>query len=136
MYEDYVRLRDAKGVRDADVAKATKIHPSTFSDWKKGKSKPKADKLQLIADYFDVPIEELNPSTKRLNIVFRKQDTSKLKTTDLFAGSDGFKKMVEDIMNDSSTPQAKKELVGMAIKLTEEQAEAFLPLLRNLLDKQ
>ena len=54
MYERYVKLRDKKGVKDADVAKATGITKSTFSDWKNGRSEPKDKKLQKIADYFGV----------------------------------------------------------------------------------
>ena len=57
MYEKYCRLRDSKGVRDADVSKATGITKSTFTDWKSGRSSPKNEKLQKIADYFGVPIE-------------------------------------------------------------------------------
>ena len=54
MYEIYVKLRDKKGVRDADVSKATGVTKSTFTDWKKGRSSPKDEKLQKIADYFGV----------------------------------------------------------------------------------
>ena len=57
MYEIYCKLRDAKGLKDADVAKATGITKSTFSDWKNGRSKPKAEKLAILADYFGVSIE-------------------------------------------------------------------------------
>ena len=56
MYEIYCKLRDEKGCKDADVAKATGITKSTFSDWKNGRSKPKDEKLTKIADYFDVPL--------------------------------------------------------------------------------
>lgn len=59
MYEIYCNLRDSKGVRDSDVAKATSIPPSTFTDWKKGKSSPKREKLQKIADYFGVTVDYL-----------------------------------------------------------------------------
>lgn len=59
MYETYCKLRDQAHVKDADVVKATKINKSTFSDWKNGRSKPKLDKLQKIADYFGVTIEYL-----------------------------------------------------------------------------
>lgn len=38
------------------IAKATGIGQSTFSDWKSGRSTPKADKLKKIADYFGVDI--------------------------------------------------------------------------------
>lgn len=58
MYAKYVELRDKAGVRDADVAKATGIYPSVFTDWKNGKSNPKLDKLMKIAEFFNVSIEE------------------------------------------------------------------------------
>ena len=59
MYEIYCKLRNEKGVKDSDVVKATGITKSTFSDWKSGRSKPKNDKLQKIADYFGVTIDYL-----------------------------------------------------------------------------
>ena len=39
------------------VSKDTGIAASTLSDWKSGRSVPKLDKIKLIADYFDVPLE-------------------------------------------------------------------------------
>lgn len=39
------------------VAKATGIPNSTFTDWKNGRSSPKADKLIKIADYFGVSLD-------------------------------------------------------------------------------
>ena len=50
------------------VSKETGIATSTLSDWKKGRSTPKQDKLQKIADYFNVTIDYLltgnNPEKK------------------------------------------------------------------------
>lgn len=57
MYEKYVEIRDSKGVTDYRVSEDTGITKSTFSDWKSGRSKPKIDKLKILADYFEVPIE-------------------------------------------------------------------------------
>lgn len=57
MYEIYCKLRDAKGMKDADVARETGITKSTFSDWKNGRSNPKDAKLQKIADLFEVSVE-------------------------------------------------------------------------------
>lgn len=57
MYTKYVELRDSANVRDFEVAKATGIPSSTFSDWKKGKSKPKLEKLVKIAKFFGVSVE-------------------------------------------------------------------------------
>ena len=41
------------------MAKATGISTGSLSDWKKGRSSPKADKLQKIADYFGVTVDYL-----------------------------------------------------------------------------
>ena len=59
MYEIYCKLRDERKVRDADVSKATEIPKSTFSDWKSGRSTPKKDKIQKIANYFGVTVDYL-----------------------------------------------------------------------------
>lgn len=57
MYEKVERLMNEKGVKAADVAKAVGISSSVFTDWKKGRYTPKADKLYALAQYFDVPME-------------------------------------------------------------------------------
>ena len=59
MYEIYQILLDEKGLKNADVARATGISNMTLSDWKRGKSTPKQDKLKLIAEYFDVSVDYL-----------------------------------------------------------------------------
>lgn len=58
MYKKYVELRDANRITDYKVSTDTGITKSTFSDWKTGRSKPKLDKLQILANYFGVPITE------------------------------------------------------------------------------
>lgn len=58
MYAKYAELRDAIGLRDADVAAATQIPQSTFTDWKNGRSKPKLEKLLKLAKFFGVSVEE------------------------------------------------------------------------------
>lgn len=59
MYTRYCILRDEKGLKDADVSKETGITKSTFTDWKKGKSKPNADKVLLIAKVLGTTVEYL-----------------------------------------------------------------------------
>ena len=56
MYEKFEQLLQNFGVKPYQVAKATGIAQTTFSDWKSGKYNPKTDKLQKIADYFKVPL--------------------------------------------------------------------------------
>lgn len=59
MYEIFAKLLSKNGKKAIDVSRATGISPTTFSDWKSGKSAPKQDKLQKIADYFGVTITYL-----------------------------------------------------------------------------
>ena len=54
MYEIFLKLLEKYGLTAYKVSKATGIAGSTFSDWKNGRSNPKQDKLQKIADYFGV----------------------------------------------------------------------------------
>ncbi|WP_373263212.1 helix-turn-helix domain-containing protein [Hungatella hathewayi] len=77
MYEIYCKLRDSRGVKDADVVRETGITKSTFSDWKNGRSKPKNDKLQKIADYFGVSVDYL--MTGEENLSEKKNPFSDLK---------------------------------------------------------
>lgn len=59
MYEIFLKLLEKKGVTAYKVGKATGIAGSTFSDWKSGRSIPKQEKLQKIADYFGVTVDYL-----------------------------------------------------------------------------
>ncbi|MDH6367164.1 MULTISPECIES: helix-turn-helix transcriptional regulator [unclassified Breznakia] len=57
MYEKYAVLINEKGITSYKVSKDTGISTATLSDWKQGRSKPKIDKLMILAKYFDVPLE-------------------------------------------------------------------------------
>lgn len=59
MYKIFDNLCTLNGVTAYRVGKETGIATSTFTDWKKGKSTPKQDKLMKIADYFGVSLEYL-----------------------------------------------------------------------------
>ena len=58
-YQRFEALLKSHGATVYRVAKATGISNSTFTDWKNGRSTPKADKLRLIADYFGVTLDSL-----------------------------------------------------------------------------
>lgn len=70
MFKKFSELLQKNGVSAYSVSKATGISQQTLSDWKKGKSQPKIDKLQKIADYFGVPLSyftgenDINPIIK------------------------------------------------------------------------
>lgn len=59
MYEIFSELLQTHGVTPYKVSKETGVSQSTLSDWKRGISTPKQDKLQKIADYFNVSLEYL-----------------------------------------------------------------------------
>ena len=56
-YDLFYMLTLKNDVRPSDVSKETGISSTVFSEWKKGKSQPKIDKLAKIAEYFGVPLE-------------------------------------------------------------------------------
>lgn len=58
-YSVIERLMAAKGVTAYRVAKDTGIAFSSFSDWKRGRSSPKPDKLTKLAEYFGVGVDDL-----------------------------------------------------------------------------
>jgi transcriptional regulator with XRE-family HTH domain len=58
MYNRFRQLLDQKGITPYKVAKDTGISQGTLSDWKRGKCKPKLDKLIKIAEYLGVPLED------------------------------------------------------------------------------
>lgn len=58
-YELFAKIIEAKGITPYRVAKDTGLTTVLFTDWKKGKSKPKYDKLKIIADYLGVSVEYL-----------------------------------------------------------------------------
>lgn len=75
MYEIYCKLRDERGCKDADVARETGITKSTFTDWKNGRSSPKQDKLQKIANFFGVSLDYLRTGViPEENIILTKKD--------------------------------------------------------------
>lgn len=57
MYKKLEALLQARGITAYRLAKDLEMSPMVFSDWKNCKSKPKADKLKKIADYFGVAME-------------------------------------------------------------------------------
>lgn len=55
-YARFQELRDAKGVSNYQVAKATGIAQQTLSSWSKGEYTPKNDKIRKLAEYFGVDV--------------------------------------------------------------------------------
>ena len=56
-YEKYEILLKSTGKTSYRVAIDTGIGKNIFTYWKQGRSKPKMEKLKILADYFDVPLD-------------------------------------------------------------------------------
>ncbi len=73
MYKKFVELLQKRGLTPYQVSKATGISQATLSDWKRGKAKPKADKLLTLAEFFGVSVEYfLKENTKWSNLFVHK----------------------------------------------------------------
>ncbi len=59
MYENYERILKAKGLTNYRVSKDTGIAQSVLSTWKTKGTIPRADKLQILADYLGVSVDYL-----------------------------------------------------------------------------
>lgn len=57
MYEKFAVLLEKTNKTAYKVSKDTGIAQSVLSDWKRGVSSPKVNKLKILADYFGVSIE-------------------------------------------------------------------------------
>jgi len=57
MYKKIEKLMKERGITAYRLSKDTGIAYSSLSDWKRGKSNPKIDKLVILAKYFGVSIE-------------------------------------------------------------------------------
>ncbi len=77
MYEIFVKLLEKYDVTAYRVSKATGIASSTFTDWKNGRSTPKQDKLQKIADFFGVSVEYLMTGEENTPAYYLSDETAK-----------------------------------------------------------
>ena len=102
----------SKYVKDCDktqteIAKVVGVSTGTFCDQVKGRTYPRMDKLQKLAEFFGIKISDLveeKPSEK--DILFAEQ---KEKLLNLF----------------SQVPEEKRELVLSLIQVTIENLESF-----------
>lgn len=83
MYEIFSALLEEKGLKAADVTRATGIKSPVFSEWKKGKSKPNTEKMIKIANFLGVSVEYLmtgiEPEEKQSTIELTKRDQRDIK---------------------------------------------------------
>ena len=57
--ENLIRYLDASGKMQKEVAAAIGVSTGTFCDWIKGRTYPRMDKVQKLADYFGINKSDL-----------------------------------------------------------------------------
>lgn len=68
MYKKFEALLIERNITSYRVSKDTGISQATLSDWRRGRSKPKVEKLQILANYFGVSLDYfLNDTTKAVH---------------------------------------------------------------------
>lgn len=115
MYEIFEKLCAEKGVTPYRVCKETGITTSSVSNWKAGRYRPKQDKLQKIADFFNVSIEYLMGTEEKRDapIYYTNEETAKA-AQEIFENKE--LRMLFDAARDAD-PEDLKVLHNMALAL-------------------
>lgn len=110
-YENFEELCNKNNVKPSAVSKSTGIHTATLTSWKQGKYTPKQDKLQLIADYFNVSVDYLMTGKE-------PEFTVEMADTDV-AISNMNKRMKEYALKLANLPKEKQEHIMSLIDMLE-----------------
>jgi len=116
MYDVFEQLLLKFDVTAYKVGKATGIASSTFTDWKNGKSSPKGEKLQKIADYFGVTVDYLMGIERDENIQYYLNDETKEIAQEIFDNKD--LKILFDASR-KAKPEDLKFIIEMAKRFKE-----------------
>lgn len=113
MYKIFKKLLEINNVTPYRVAKETGISTATLTQWKNGISTPKQDKLQKIADYFNVSLEYLLTGKEKdsTEFVYYLNEDAAETAQEIFEKD----KILFDVYNSSK----KEQLVAFAKKLEE-----------------
>lgn len=125
MYEKFAQLLAVHGITANTVAKAAHVNASTFTDWKQGKSQPKLEKLQKIADYFNVPVSYFYDGDTSLSIAERQAQS-------LGIDADALKKELSLKSLDEQTMYVLKEFQ----KLDDTQKAAIEAVIKGFLQNK
>lgn len=66
-YDRIIEIMKEKELTAYRVSKDTGISQASLADWRKGRSKPKIDKLQKLSEYFGVSIQYLTGESDQID---------------------------------------------------------------------
>lgn len=113
MYEKFEKLCNSRDITPYRVMKDLNFSRGFFSDWKAGRSTPKTDKLQKIADYFGVNVAYFYDENENNQANYLDEET---------------KQIAQAIFE---RPKLK-EIFNLFIGLSDEEAVTVIPILQAL----
>lgn len=119
MYEVFARLLEQRNLKAADVCKGTGLPSSLFSEWKRGKSTPKADKMKKIADFFEISVEYLMTGEE-------KKDSANYYLNDKTA------RLAQEMYEDEDM----RSLFDMKRNMPPERFQAHMDFMKNLYNQE
>ena len=119
MYSIFEELLQKYGVSTYKVSKDTGIAQSVFSSWKNGISTPKQDKMQIIADYFNVSIEYLMTGKEK-------------EGGETYYLNDETREIAQEIFENPDL----KSLFDMSRKMTPERLRAHIEFIKKMQDSE
>ena len=119
MYSIFEELLQKYGVSTYKVSKETGIAQSVFSSWKNGISTPKQDKMQIIADYFNVSIEYLMTGKEK-------------EGGETYYLNDETREIAQEIFENPDL----KSLFDMSRKMTPERLKAHIEFIKKMQDSE
>lgn len=121
MYERFEQLLKENNITPYRVSKETGIPTATLSSWKKGTYTPKNDKLQIIADYFNVTVDWLLGNTNLRNL-----------PTEGYYDDPEVAQLANEIKNDPEL----RILLDAKRSLSKEDMESLINITKSLLKKE
>ena len=73
-YEIFASLIEKRGITPYRVYKDTGVPQSSLSEWKRGNSMPKIDKIKKLAEYFNVSVDYLLGNEQQETPALTKKD--------------------------------------------------------------
>ena len=98
-YERFDKIKKEKNITNYKIATDLNLAHSVFSDWKRGKSQPKYEKLKLIAEYIGTTPEYLITGNENENIKELKTLTEQKIIEDYRSLDDEGKKQLENFFD-------------------------------------
>ena len=123
MAKNILHFMEVKGVNATDVCKACGFKQNTFSDWVNGKTYPRIDKIETMANYFGV--------SKALLVEEKiSADTEQSKKI-----RDLYSNIPPEILEEAENDPQLMEFIQLFLNTSEENRPAVLQILKGLQQK-